>query len=428
MKFITIFDPQSEWDFLGRAKTASMMCIGFVVLVLLAIGVRGMNWGIDFAGGTEMQIKFSKDVSATDVRKILEDEGFAKNQVQDYGEGSTEKLVRVERLTSMQESDVARIKTALGAAFPEAASALVVEFNAAEGDRVSVTLPAPEGADELTKAKMLDEQQSKVTQAIAALDGVKLRQTKKVGSDEIDISDAVMRDQPYQGKVKYLVHFQGVTDKLEKAFRTRFGDIDIRRVDYVDAQVAEQLKTDGVVALALTLVGILLYVGFRFNAYFAPGAVFALFLDPIAAMCLFLFGFEFDLPSVAALLAIVGYAMNNTVVIYDRIRETMPNEKEVEVPEEELKKLINTAINETFSRTINTTLTTLFSSVALYFFTAGSVKTFAAVLTVGLVYGAISSTFVAPMVYLFFRRAFYTPPNPNADAGYSREQLEQGVV
>ena len=160
--------------------------------------------------------------------------------------------------------------------------------------------------------------------------GFKLRRTKRKGQEKADYqSDSITRSEPYDSNVrKYVIHFQGITDKIGKALNEKFGCAEARCVEFVDSQVSQQFRTDGALALIYALLAILAYVAFRFDIFFSPGAVVALVHDSLGALALFAFvRIEFDLPSVAALLTVVGYSINNTIVIYDRVREILPPRK-----------------------------------------------------------------------------------------------------
>ena len=276
--------------------------------------------------------------------------------------------------------------------------------------------------------------------------GVKLRRTK---NDEgvVGTEDAIKKTgESYKGVVKYLVMFQGISVDIERALAKKYGGADwekclgnakekpatcpdIRRIDFVDAQVAEGLQTDGLMSVLMALLLILIYVAIRFDLFFAPGAVIALVHDAIGALALFAFGrLEFDQPSIAALLTVVGYSINNTIVIYDRIRETVPTDTKRPLSDDDVASYVNRAINDTFSRTINTSLTTLCASVALAVFAGGVVQNFAIVLSVGIILGALSSTFLAPATYLWFRKNFQNPEQTKAQGGLSREDKARGVV
>jgi preprotein translocase subunit SecF len=200
----------------------------------------------------------------------------------------------------------------------------------------------------------------------------------------------------------------------------------------VDSQVSKQLRSDGILAVFYSILAIVIYIMLRFDMYFAPGTIFALVNDIMIAMLLFLvFRLEFDAPSIAALLTIVGYSINNTVVVFDRIRETLPSNPKKTLSIEETIPYVNKAINDTLSRTINTTLTTLFSSLAIYIFTNGVIKTFALVLSVGITFGALTSMLVAPAAYILAKKYFHhhdINANSNSTSTYTREDKHKGVV
>jgi preprotein translocase SecF subunit len=283
--------------------------------------------------------------------------------------------------------------------------------------------------DAVALQNALNAQQKLLSDLLDNQSGAKLRRARRAGETESTTEDAVTRSEPYQGMVKYAVQFRGVSVDIEKALRDKFGAAEIRRVDFVDAQVAKQLQTDGLLAVIYALLLILVYVAIRFDFFFSPGAVIALVHDAIGALLVFSLGrMEFVLPSIAALLTVVGYSINNTIVIYDRIRETVPTDPKKPLTDEDVAGYVNRAINDTFSRTINTSLTTLCASVALAVFAGGVVQNFAIVLSVGIILGALSSTFLAPATYLWFRKSFQNNEPTKTRAGLSREDKARGVV
>jgi len=447
MKFFTLFDPKTEFDFVGKFAWTTKIGVAIPSLAVLSVLVLGIPWGLDFQGGTEMQVKFEKSITVAEVRELLASIDFDKNQIQRYGsEDKNELLIRVERITSITDENVKRIETLLGERFEsdlrlggaKDASAMTVAFAANDGDRMTITLPAPVRAPNITdeeaaapnaEQRALEAQEDALAKLLDTESGLKLRRTKRAGQEVADLEDAISRDEPYQGLVKYLVHFRGVSADIEKALHEKFGGAEIRRVDFVDAQVAKQLQTDGAFAVLIALLFILLYVAIRFDIFFSPGAVLALAHDALGALLVFtVVRIEFELPSVAALLTVVGYSINNTIVIYDRVRETVPTDKPL--TDDDLRRYVNKAINDTWSRTVNTTLTTLLACLALAIFGTAVVRNFAIVLMVGFSLGAFTSVFLAPAVYLFFRKTFH---NPEAQAqskagGLSREDKARGVV
>jgi preprotein translocase subunit SecF len=427
MKFIQFFDPTKHRDLLKHGRLFVIAGFAFSIVNLILIPIVGIPFGIDFAGGTEMQIKFSAPVSAEKIRDVLAEQGFKENQVQQYGkETDNEWLVRVERMTILSAEKVKDLDGVMDQALGQDVR---VEFRPAEGDRFMVFVKEPDtGGDAVAEVKALEEISQKIGAATEDKGGLQLRRTKAAEGQAEGTQDAILRDDPYRGEVRFTVQLQGVSDKLTKALSTALGQLEVRRVDFVDATVAESLKTDGIIALVISLALILVYVAIRFDIFFGPGAIIALIHDPIGALCVYTIGrLEFDLPSVAGLLTVVGYSISHTIVIYDRVREDTPAGANVSF--DELKAVVNKAVNETLNRTINTTLTVLFTTVAVWIFAGGSVRAFAANLTIGCVIGAYSSIFMAPTIYLFFRKHFYNPAAAAAKpAGPSKEERERGIV
>lgn len=191
-------------------------------------------------------------------------------------------------------------------------------------------------------------------------------------------------------------------NKVKAALADRFGeDISYRRVEFVGPKVSEDLLWASAQATVYATLAILAYVWFRFEWQFAVGAVVALIHDAVTTLGLFLvFGLEFNLTSIAALLTIVGYSVNDTVVIYDRIRENLRRFKSMPLPE-----LIDRSINETLARTVMTTLTTLLALLALVLFGGPVIRDFTIAMIWGVVIGCYSTVYVAsPMILHFHLR------------------------
>ena len=175
------------------------------------------------------------------------------------------------------------------------------------------------------------------------------------------------------------------------------GEVLMRRVEFVGPQVGDELTEQGILAVVYALIGIFLYVMFRFQWRFSVGAVTALVHDIILTMgILSLLQVEFDLTVVAALLAVVGYSLNDTIVLFDRIRENFPRLRK-SAPTE----VVNTSVNETLSRTLMTSLTTLMVLTALFIFGGEIIHAFAFTLIIGVLVGTYSSIYVASSTLLF---------------------------
>jgi preprotein translocase subunit SecF len=169
------------------------------------------------------------------------------------------------------------------------------------------------------------------------------------------------------------------------------GKVELRRVEFVGPQVGEELTNDGGLAMLYALLGILIYVGLRFEYRFAVGSVIALVHDVLITVGVFaLFQIPFDLPVLAAVLAVIGYSLNDTIVVFDRIRENFRKIRKGDVV-----SVINTSLNQTISRTLVTSFTTLLVLLALFIFGGEIIHGFAMALIVGVVIGTYSSIYVA---------------------------------
>ena len=188
----------------------------------------------------------------------------------------------------------------------------------------------------------------------------------------------------------------GVTSKVEAALKTVDAGVQLRRTEVVGPQVGRELVVKGMQAMAITVLLILLYIAMRFRWKFGVGAVLATLHDPFVVVGVFaLTGMTFDLTVLAAVLAVIGYSINETVVVFDRVRELFPVMRK-ETPEE----VFDRAINETLSRTVITKLATLIVVVALYLFGGESLRGFGLALIVGIIAVTYSSMFVASGVAL----------------------------
>jgi preprotein translocase subunit SecF len=274
-------------DFMGQRKLA-MAVSGILLLVsLVSFGVRGLNYGIDFTGGTLVEVGYPESADLGQIRTDLAEAGFPEATAQYFGT-SRDVLVRLE------------------------------------------------AREDVSKAEL----SSNI-----------FRVLKKNGGEEMEL----------------------------------------RRVEFVGPQVGEELTEQGGLAMLIALGAILIYVSLRFQWKFSLGAVAALFHDVIITIGFFsVLGLDFDLTVLAAVLAVIGYSLNDTIVVFDRVREnfrTMRKGTAVEI--------FNASLNQTLSRTIITSLTTLLVLTALFFLGGELIHEFATALIVGVVIGTYSSIYVA---------------------------------
>ena len=176
-------------------------------------------------------------------------------------------------------------------------------------------------------------------------------------------------------------------------------DFDFRRVENVGPKVSAELLRSGIIAIVISLAAMLFYIWIRFEWQFSVGAIAALFHDIIVTLGIFsLFSLEINLSIVAAVLTIVGYSMNDTVVIYDRVRENLKKLGDTKIFE-----ITNISINETLSRTIITSITTLLALLSIFFFGGEILKGFSLAMILGVIFGTYSSIYIANPILVFFR-------------------------
>jgi preprotein translocase subunit SecF len=274
-------------DFMGRRKIALIFSAVLLLVSIASLAVRGLEFGLDFTGGTLIEVNYPEAPDLGDVRGALDAAGYADYTVQTFG-------------TSRD---------------------------------IVVRLPADQAAEE--------------------------------GAD--------------------------ISTEVLAALSTSSDGIEMRRVEFVGPQVGEELAEQGGLAMLYALFGILLYVSFRFQWRFAVGAVAALVHDVVIVMGMIsLFRINFDLTVVAALLAVVGYSLNDTIVVYDRLRENFRVKRKGTAIE-----LTNLSVNQMLSRTVMTSVTTLLVLIALFYFGGEIIHAFAYTLIVGVVVGTYSSIFIA---------------------------------
>jgi preprotein translocase subunit SecF len=320
-------------DFIGRRRIAFWLSAFLLLAGLAAAVVQGVRFGIDFAGGTEVAVRFDAGVSADEaaLRDLATACGVLDPTVVRYG-----------------ETDV-----------PE----FLIRFNRVE-----------EGAERGAAACPVSEE-------------------GRARLAKVDEATGATEETPGAG---------AVVDFLMLAMGERLGGLELLSVEYVGPRVGDELRRDGVNAMAIAVAFILAYIAFRFSSRFAPGAIVAIVHDVLITSGIFvIFGLEFDLSVLAALLAILGYSLNDTIIIYDRIRENMELRTK-----HDLEDVLNRSVNQTLSRTLLTSLTTLGAVFCLLLLGGEVIFPFALAMAIGIAVGTYSSVFVAAPTLLFLERRF----------------------
>ena len=225
-----------------------------------------------------------------------------------------------------------------------------------------------------------------------SLVGIKKGSVQKFGTE----NEFLIRLEASQNEEENNQELESLIEALKKEFLEE--QVEIRRIDSVGPQIGKELRRNGILALIYSLIMILVYLGLRFDNKYAPSAVFCLFHDAVITLSLFsIFQREINVQTLAAILAIIGYSLNDTIVTFDRIREN----HEVIGKKESFLKICNQSLNEVLSRTLLTSVTTLLALLAMYHFSDGVIKDFAFTLIIGIIIGTYSSIYVATPLLLF---------------------------
>jgi preprotein translocase subunit SecF len=377
----------TKFDFVGKRHIAVVLSliVNLAVILWSIPAIHGLNFGVDFAGGTEMEVRFAKPVDPADIRKGIEALGFTDASVQTYGAAEENTyLIRVGRIALMTDADVQRVVAAVSARYPVKTSS----FNAEIGDKIDL---------QFEKAPTPEEIKAAVEAA-----GIRVREVR----EEQGIT---------AGSRSFAVITQGIRDQIERDLGTRFGAAapEVRRVEYVGPAVGRELRNQGFKAIVYAMALIVVYVGLRFDFRFSPGVIIALIHDAVVTLGYFAFsGREFNLTSIAVILTVVGYSVNDTVVVYDRIRESQQKYKG-----KSLAEIVNLSINEVLGRTFLTSFATALSLVGLLVYGVGTIFDFSMAMLLGIVSGTYSTWFIAaPMTIWLEQRSHARPPAAPAAA------------
>ena len=276
------FNPNSKIDFMGARKWAAVFSIMIFVVSIGALCIKGLIWGLDFTGGTQIEVSYKKPADLALIRENLYKVGFKEAQVVSYGT-SKDVLISI----------------------------------------------APKG-----------------------------------DLEQVSLVDKVLKALPGASK---------------------------QRVEFVGPQVGKELATKGILAIVVSLLATMIYIAMRFEYRLAFSSAIALIHDPILILGVFsLFGIEFDLKALAGLLAVIGYSLNDTIVVFDRVRENF-----IKIRRTNPIELMNISINQTLSRTIMTSVLTLCVVVSLFIYGGETIHGFSLALIIGILIGTYSSIYVA---------------------------------
>jgi preprotein translocase subunit SecF len=358
------------------------VAVSFVTIVAGLIGIfffERLNFGVDFAGGTQLVLKFRSAPDVEQLRKLVEGAGFREAQIQRFGErGANEVLVRTPIVGGSEEGSAAQVKAALDAQFNPGATGL--DLNQIGG---------PTLADVLSEAD---------PDAVG---------TEAAGAHYQATAEAVLKLRKDRGIFDSFDQVASAAGLSPRALdvlrqRTHVGNYSVLSIENVGPQVGRELRKRGFLAVIGAILGMLVYIALRFEMRFGVGATMATLHDVLITLGVFAWaGFEFNLTTIAAFLTLIGYSVNDTVVTFDRVRENMRKSRTLDT-----LTLLNRAINQTLSRTILTGGTVLLASGALLLLGGDVIRGFAFVMFVGVIVGTYSSIYIASPFALYWEHWF----------------------
>ena len=442
----SLFNPDSNYDFVGRRHVYYALTGIGILASIIALSTLGFNKGIDFKGGTKQIVAFdpAANVDRVGLQGTVEGIltaalGASKDHIGDVevqefdtgtGGGTGKKhFAVVTELTSMlTKAKRDGIEKALKAQFGDK---IDVEWASEGEDRVFVTLTEPKKITDTyaaltkifadagfpkTKAgsdlevqldvnmfrslQMLESENGKVDVKPEAAKAAQV----KIAAEEAKLRAQKDTDLADKSDARFTVVVEEFKAKLEDGIRAKYGKgfIAVESSTAVSPSVAGEMMSQGLVAILYAILGIVLYIILRFDVRYAPGALLATVHDVVLVIGAFSVAqVKFSMPVIAAVLTVAGYSVTDTIVVFDRIREMQEKHPDVKI-----EILINSAINQTMSRTVLTSLTTFLTSASIFLFGGGLIRDFAFAMCIGVIVGTFSSIFVASPIFLWLHHRF----------------------
>jgi preprotein translocase subunit SecF len=397
-RFFELIRPDHNFDFVGKTKPLLLSSAALVLLSLLLLPVnmflpgRGhaLNFAIDFRGGTEMRVDFTRAVEPAAIREAMESGGFRDSEVVPLPEFKNSYLVRFPAVSALQPNQIARVEEGFR---QKLGADSLRKFESSEGgDKAYVRL---------LKGKAFEPSQ---VEEILRGAGVTVSQVQRFGRPEDNTFEVVL---------------VGLEKEVRTALDATLGQgavASIPSVGSVGAKAGKELRDNGIISLLAAIGFIMLYILVRFDFRYGPGTVVALLHDALLVLGAFALTYkEFSLATIAAILTVIGYSMNDTIVVFDRIRENAGKMRDKKFPQ-----IVNISVNETLSRTILTSATVFFVTLAMNIWGSGVIRDFAFAMNVGVIVGTYSSIFIAsPILIWLNEKSLQTQKKPRTQRSSS---------
>jgi len=369
---VRLFTFKRRFDFLGKRVPALVLSTAINIAALIAVFVIGLNFGIDFKGGIAIQAKAKQGVAQLDeLRTTVGNLGLGEVALQEFGDPTTV-LIRVQR----QEGNPHCVAGAQRVLEKRAGGAWQARVGAAATGDIELVSPRP-----LDNAAWRDA---------VSRTGLTLQERQlprgQTASVKIEMSPEQRAEWCQQVAIK----------QVEDAIEAKY---ELRGTESVGPKIGDELMRGGIIAVLATLLGIAIYVWVRFEWQFGVAALVALVHDVVTTLGIFVvFQLDFSLTALAAVMTIAGYSINDTVVVFDRVRENMRRYKKMPLVE-----LLNVSVNETLSRTLMTSTTVFVAVLALVLFGGPVLYSFSIAMLWGVIVGTYSSIWIACAALVYFR-------------------------
>jgi preprotein translocase subunit SecF len=377
-----LFKPGKTYDFMRQRRFWIVLSFFLTISSVILTFTPGPNYGTDFRGGTEIEVDFKQHVDDDELRKAIDTSGkFSEPDIVKAIDATHQNryLIRVQEITTVGDA----LKHDLARALCYAEDPSTLDAAKCPVNRRATEVKISPGGDKISTRYDEAPDLEAIKAQIAGVSGVKLRASAR--------NPQVLSERDHRVEIQ----LQSKGDQLLDEIRVKLGKEKVPdealRVEWVGGRAGKQLRDSARNAVAIAIVFIMLYLAFRFDLRFAPGVIVACVHDAMVVLGVFvLLHKEVTLATLAAILTVVGYSMNDTIVVYDRIRENLSRYRGKSFAE-----IINLSVSETLSRTILTSGATMLSVLAFFIWGTGVIKDFALAMVIGILAGTYSSIYVA---------------------------------
>ncbi len=409
----------TNYDFIGKSRAFVTFSMVLSVIGIICFVVKGFNMGIDFSGGTLINVRFKKPVDDSRIRSALSKRGIDSTKViiqpvaSQLGEApKNEALIRMPQTFADE-----KVAGGIDADKRAIIEALALNYSEIPADQRANKLDINNTGRDTIKERLLSQDPLKYRSSLGETGAA--QEYEKAATAIVDF-----RDKTRGGLIADIseIPLTGATSQLGDFLKSSFyaGDFSVVNAEVVGPQVGRELRNRAIYVTVAALAGMLVFIAFRFEWVYGVGAVIATVHDVIITLAFFsIFGWEISLNVIAALLTLIGYSMNDTIVIFDRIREMLKLRKR-----DPIEKISNDAINQTLSRTVITSGLTFLSVLALVLFGGPVLRGFSLTLFIGIIVGTYSSIAIATPFMLWWKK-FYAEREAAKASAAAQAKKEQ---